>query len=64
MNKNKHEFNDALAKIVHYLADDRDKGDYILLCFYKQETYDIQEMEKTEGKLANKRKKFEINQIF
>ena len=51
MNKNKRDYNDSLAKIAHFLAEDRDKGDYVLLSFYQQETYDMLEMEKTEGKI-------------
>ena len=49
MNK-KHAFNDSLAKICTFLMEDKDKGDYVLICFNKQEAYDIQEMEKAEGK--------------
>lgn len=47
----KHQFSDSLTKISRFLTEDKDKGDYVLICFFKQEIYDIQDMEYTEGKL-------------
>ena len=47
--KSNQEFNDSLTRIAQFLCEDKDKADYVIMCFNKQLQYDIQEMEHTEG---------------